>query len=265
VLFPLLILKPPKTPLGRGDIFWLPGCAEGAVDARPANRAELERFFAFRTGSGRRCRFSQWWADFAILSRESLGMGEGRDGRGSKKIGNRRRVERPAQECCVVVGIQPLTERDRRWAAQIEPESVARLGELVDVSRLPGFIAFLEGQRTGLALYALRSNECELVTIRSLSEGRGVGRALLDAVRDAAIEAGCTRLWLITTNDNLRALELYQRWGMEIVAFHRHAVTDARRHLKPSIPARGAHRIPIAHELELELRLEPERSPESSI
>jgi hypothetical protein len=54
------------------------------------------------------------------------------------------------------------------------------------------------------------------------------------------------RLWLVTTNDNLRALELYQRWGMEIVAFHRHAVTEARRHLKPSIPERGTHGIPIA-------------------
>ena len=84
-----------------------------------------------------------------------------------------------------------------------------------------------------------------------------VGRALLDAVRDAAVAAGCTRLWLITTNDNLRALELYQRWGMEIVELHRHTVTEARRHLKPSIPERGGHGIQIAHELELELRLQP--------
>jgi GNAT superfamily N-acetyltransferase len=110
----------------------------------------------------------------------------------------------------------------------------------------------------------VRGDECELVTIRSLREGRGVGRALLNAVRDAAHEAGCTRLWLITTNDNLRALELYQRWGMEIVALHRHAVTKARRHLKPSIPERGTHGIPIAHELELELRLQPHSTSNSS-
>ncbi len=89
------------------------------------------------------------------------------------------------------------------------------------------------------------------------------GRALLDAVRDAAMETGRTRLWLITTNDNLRALELYQRWGLEIVAFHRHAVTEARRHLKPSIPERGTQGIPIAHELELELRLQPHRISDS--
>jgi ribosomal protein S18 acetylase RimI-like enzyme len=168
-----------------------------------------------------------------------------------------------------VVDVRPLTESDRAWAVQVEAESwstpvVARLGELVDPTRLPGFIAILDGQRAGLASYAVRGDECELVTIRSLREGRGVGRALLDAVRDAAVEAGCTRLWLITTNDNLRALELYQRWGMEIVAFHRHAVTEARRHLKPSIPERGAHGIPIAHELELALQLQPRRTSDSS-
>jgi ribosomal protein S18 acetylase RimI-like enzyme len=169
-----------------------------------------------------------------------------------------------------VVDVRPLTESDRAWAVQVEAESsstpvVARLGELVDPTRLPGFIAILDGQRAGLASYAVRGDECELVTIRSLREGRGVGRALLDAVRDAAIEAGCTRLWLITTNDNLRALELYQRWGMEIVAFHRHAATEARRHLKPSIPERGAHGIPIAHELELEMRLQPRRTSDTSL
>ena len=80
-------------------------------------------------------------------------------------------------------------------------------------------------------------------------------QALLRLATDVATEAGCRRLWLITTNNNLRALELYQRWGMEIVAFHRHAVDDSRRSLKPSIPERDAKGIPIAHELELELRL----------
>ena len=167
-----------------------------------------------------------------------------------------------------MIDVRPLTERDRAWAAQVEADSwsqpvVARLGELVDPTELPGFVALLDGRRAGLASYAVRDEECELVTIRSLQEGRGVGRALLDAVRDAAREAGCTRLWLITTNDNLRAIGIYQRWGMEIAAFHRHAVTEARRHLKPSIPERGTDGIPIAHEFELELRLDPRGSSDS--
>jgi ribosomal protein S18 acetylase RimI-like enzyme len=160
-----------------------------------------------------------------------------------------------------MIDVRPLSDSDKDWSVIVETESwgkpvVARLGELVDPTELPAFVAWLEGERAGLASYSIRGDACELVTLRSLREGRGVGRALLDAVRAAAIGAGCTRLWLITTNDNLRALELYQRWGMEIVAFHRHAVTEARRDLKPTIPEHGEHGIPIAHELELERRLQ---------
>jgi GNAT superfamily N-acetyltransferase len=163
-----------------------------------------------------------------------------------------------------MIEVRPLAEEDRPWAVEIETDSwgepvVARLGELVDPTRLPGFIAFLNGERAGLVSYALRGDQCEVVTIRSLHEGQGIGRALLDAVRDTAIEAGCRRLWLITTNNNLRALQLYQRWGMDIVALHRHAVSDARRRLKPSIPNRDGDGIPIAHELELEMLLEARR------
>ena len=168
----------------------------------------------------------------------------------------------------IVIEVRPLTDGDRAWAVQVEAESwsepvVARRGELVEPTQLPGFVALLDGQPAGLASYAVRGNECELVTMRSLREGRGVARALLDAVRTAAIDARCMRLWLVTTNDNLRALKLYQRFGMEIVAFHRHAVTEARRRLKPSIPERSAHGIPISHELELELRLQPPRHPDA--
>jgi GNAT superfamily N-acetyltransferase len=157
--------------------------------------------------------------------------------------------------------VRPLSEEDRPWADQVEIESwgeamVARLGELVDPRRLPGFVASIDSDPVGLVTYAVRGDECEVVSIRSLREGQGVGRALLDAVRDAALAAGCRRLWLITTNNNLRALAVYQRWGMDLVALHRNAVSEARTRLKPSIPERDADGIPIAHELELELRLD---------
>ena len=160
-----------------------------------------------------------------------------------------------------MVEVRPLTEEDRPWADRVEADSwgeprVARLGELVDPTQLPGFVAAIDGERVGLVSYAVRGNECEVVSIRSLREGLGVGRALLDAVRDAAVDAGCRRLWLITTNNNLRALGVYQRWGMDMVALHRHAVDEARKRLKPSIPDRDEQGIPIAHELELELRLD---------
>lgn len=117
-----------------------------------------------------------------------------------------------------MIDVRPLADDDRAWAAQVATDSwskpvVARLGELVDPTQLPGFIAFLDGQRAGLASYAVRGEECELVTIQSLREGRGVGRALLDAVRDAAIAAGCTRLWLITTGPRLPLTALRRQYA----------------------------------------------------
>jgi ribosomal protein S18 acetylase RimI-like enzyme len=156
-----------------------------------------------------------------------------------------------------VVTVRALTDDDRSWALGVERDSwgdavVARRGELVDPTVLPGFVAVADDERAGLVTYAVRGDECEVVTIRSLREGIGAGRALLDAVRGAAVAAGCRRLWLVTTNDNLRALEIYQRWGLNIVEFRRDAVIEAREHLKPIIPERAKNGIPIKHELELE-------------
>ena len=72
--------------------------------------------------------------------------------------------------------------------------------------KLPGFVAVHGEDRVGLATYSLDKGDCELVTIQSMEMGQGVGTALLNAVRLAAEEAGCKRMSLITTNDNLRAL-----------------------------------------------------------
>jgi ribosomal protein S18 acetylase RimI-like enzyme len=131
-----------------------------------------------------------------------------------------------------VITVRPLDHDDRPWALEVERES------------------------WGEPVVARRGEECELVTIDSLREGIGIGRALLDAVREAAVAGGCRRLWLVTTNDNLRALEIYQRWGMNLAAFRRDAVTEARKHLKPSISEVAANGIAIRHELELELLLD---------
>ena len=159
-----------------------------------------------------------------------------------------------------MIAVRPLDDSDRGWALEVERDSwgepvVARRGELVDPTSLPGFVALVGDDRAGLVTFEVRGEECEVVTMRSLREGIGVGRALLEAVREEAVAAGCRRLWLVTTNDNVRALGVYQRWGLNIVAFRRDAVTEARKHLKPSIPERDENGIPIRHELELELLL----------
>lgn len=132
---------------------------------------------------------------------------------------------------------------------------VARRGEVVDPTIGHLFGAWDTDRLVGVASARIGGGECEVVALEAFEARRGVGSALMDAVRRSAEEAGCRTLWLVTTNDNLPALAFYQRWGMELVALRPGAAVEARRHLKPSIPVFGHGGLPIRDELELELLL----------
>ncbi len=147
---------------------------------------------------------------------------------------------------------QLITER---WGARI----VVAHGVAYEPSTLPGFIACREGREDewlGLITYRIERGECEIVTLDSFCPSVGIGTALVQAVKQAATEAGCKRLWLITTNDNLDALRFYQKRGFVLAAIHRGAV-DKSRELKPEIPAIGAYGIPLRDEIELEMAVPP--------
>jgi GNAT superfamily N-acetyltransferase len=155
--------------------------------------------------------------------------------------------------------VRRIEAGDRQWAADVLTRSwgstrVVSRGRLHDALELPGLVAVLEDGRVGLLIWAVEGDECEVVTLNSLVERRGVGRALLAAVAEQATALGCRRLWLITTNDNLHALRFYQRLGWDLVALHRGAVDETRR-LRPEIPHVGLDGIALRHELELELPL----------
>jgi ribosomal protein S18 acetylase RimI-like enzyme len=131
----------------------------------------------------------------------------------------------------------------------------ARRGELVDASVLPGYIAQVDGRPLGLATIAVRGDEAEVVSIATSLPRRGVGRALMARCIAHARAAGCHRLWLTTTNNNIGAVAFYQQVGLDLCAFHRGAVARSRV-LKPVIPLRDAAGLPIDHELEFEIRLD---------
>jgi N-acetylglutamate synthase-like GNAT family acetyltransferase len=120
-----------------------------------------------------------------------------------------------------------------------------------DAAELPGFVLEENGQIIGVITLNDERCDCEVVTIDSAEWGRGIGSALLDRAEQWARERGCERLWLVTTNDNLRALYFYQRRGFRIVAVHRDAVMHSRE-IKPEIPDIADNGIPILDELELE-------------
>jgi ribosomal protein S18 acetylase RimI-like enzyme len=153
--------------------------------------------------------------------------------------------------------IRGYRESDRLWAepfmrAEFGGPLQARRGELLDVLALPGFVAERDGLPIGLVTYRLENDECELAFIASLERHAGVGTALLDAFVQAV--AGCERIWLVTTNDNLDALRFYQRRGFVLSALRAGAVDKAREQLKPQIATVGEFGIRLRDELELELR-----------
>jgi ribosomal protein S18 acetylase RimI-like enzyme len=50
--------------------------------------------------------------------------------------------------------------------------------------------------------------------IDAAAQGRGIGSRLMQAALDAAIHARYAALWLCVWEENLRARQFYQRWGM---------------------------------------------------
>jgi GNAT superfamily N-acetyltransferase len=155
--------------------------------------------------------------------------------------------------------IKPLAEDDRVWAAALIKEEwagpkIVTRGKVHYPDKYPGFIAIKDNIPAGLVTYHIAGKNCEITTMNSLVEKIGIGRALLDAVKDAAKKEGCQRLWLITSNDNTHAMKFYQRYGLKLVAVHRDAITKSRR-LKPEIPLAGNDGIEIRDEIELEMIL----------
>ncbi|SIN38990.1 GNAT family N-acetyltransferase [Micromonospora cremea] len=124
-----------------------------------------------------------------------------------------------------------------------------------DLRTLPTLVA-VDGAGVVVGALAHRANAdgLEVVSVVAAVPGGGVGTALLSAATATAAAAGLARVWLITTNDNLRALRFYQRRGMRLVRVDRGAV-DRARLLKPEIPLVGEDGIPLHDEMVLELRI----------
>ncbi|MDR0396556.1 MAG: GNAT family N-acetyltransferase [Oscillospiraceae bacterium] len=127
-------------------------------------------------------------------------------------------------------------------------------GEIIDMSMVDGYVLFEDGILTGLVTYIVRGDACEITSIDSMAEKRGVGTALINTVKDRAREMGCKRLQLMTMNDNLNAIGFYQKRGFDLVGINLWAM-DREREQKPSIPLIGMNGIPIHHEIEFSMNL----------
>ena len=152
------------------------------------------------------------------------------------------------------IQIRAATEDDRDWinrqvikdwGAQI----VVAQGRVYYPAKLDAYIAYKDHNKLGLLTYESNENEIEVISLNSYAEGIGVGTALINALIKLAEDSKIKQIKVITTNDNLKALALYQKRGFALNAVYPGAVDLARKH--KNIPQIADNGIPIRDEIEL--------------
>jgi GNAT superfamily N-acetyltransferase len=158
-----------------------------------------------------------------------------------------------------MVEYRPLSAKDipgvrQWWVEHWGGEIIIVHGETFHPDALAGFVAQEDGQWVGLVTYRIDRQECEIMSLDSLREGKGTGTRLMQSAIQAAREAGCSRVRVTTTNDDLNALKFYQKMGFALVALRRNAMDETRK-VKPLVPLIGMNGIPLRDEIELEFLL----------
>src|SRR5580704_14466121 len=110
------------------------------------------------------------------------------------------------------ITIRPIQRADKDWIGEVLQKwwgstVIVSGGKIRDAATLSGFIAMKESKQIGLVTYVIEKNECEIISLNSLLEKYGVGSQLVEKVIDVAKVQHCKRVWLIETNDNIKALD----------------------------------------------------------
>jgi ribosomal protein S18 acetylase RimI-like enzyme len=101
---------------------------------------------------------------------------------------------------------------------------------------LDGFACITdEGSLIGLITYMIHGVSCEIISLDSTIENKGIGSALIEKVEELALNMQCSHVKLVTTNDNLHSLGFYQRRGYRLAGLVVDSVRKARE-VKQEIP-----------------------------
>ncbi len=155
--------------------------------------------------------------------------------------------------------IEEITDKNRQEVNNIlinewESTNIVIRGKIIDGTKLNGFTAIKNNKIIGLITYMIENNECEIVSLKSFEENKGIATKLIETVKQLAIENNCTRLKLITNNYNIRGIEFYQKKGFVFSNIYINAIENARK-LKPEIPMYADNGLPIRDEIEFEMKL----------
>lgn len=144
------------------------------------------------------------------------------------------------------------------------PEMVISSGTF-QCNELEGFAVLNELEEIiGLVTYKIHGGICEIISLDSLVEKRGIGSSLINKVEKIAQEKDTSRVKVTTTNDNLNAVNFYQKRGYQIIEVLPNAVDQARK-VKPEIPLTADNGIPIRDEIVLQKCLSEDHDIRSDI
>ena len=127
-------------------------------------------------------------------------------------------------------------------------------GEVIDMKQVDGIVCYDDSNIIALITYVVYGDVCEIISLDSLIESRGIGTALIKDIITIAQKNMCKKIIVVTTNDNINAIRFYQKRGFDMVKLY-HNSLDVSRKLKPEIPLIGENNIPLQHEIEFEYNL----------
>ncbi len=155
--------------------------------------------------------------------------------------------------------IRPFEKTDFLWLESQWLETwgskiMISKGRKIHLEEQRGFIVSEISVPTGFITYCIRDREIEITSLLVKREKAGLGKMLLDQMKEMAKISGVNRIWLVTTNDNINSLEFYQKNGFSICGIRENIMNEYRK-LKPEIPLTGYNGIPVRDEIEMECRL----------
>lgn len=115
-----------------------------------------------------------------------------------------------------VVRLEEAVFADEAWTTQM------LTGELEQASRYY-LVAAEDGEIVGYGGLLGAGDQADVVTLAVTASrwGQGIGSALLEALIAEAVRRGCAELFLEVRTDNIRAQQLYRRYGFTEIGIRR--------------------------------------------
>lgn len=127
-------------------------------------------------------------------------------------------------------------------------------GEIIDMTKVDGFVIFNEVVIIGLITYLVKDRVVVTTSLDSLISIRCICTILLNIIIKMSKQNDYKRIELITTDDNINAIRFCQKLGFGLIGINCGAI-GREREKKPQIPIIGENGIPSRHEIEFSIEI----------